>query len=88
MERFDRNGEYRVPFISALTMVGASDGEERSYLDIVEGISQYGERPDDDLRELWRRLVFNILVSNTDDHLRNHGFLHSAGAGSSLRLMT
>lgn len=79
MERFDRNGEYRVPFISALTMVGASDGEERSYLDIVEGISQYGERPDDDLRELWRRLVFNILVSNTDDHLRNHGFLHSAG---------
>lgn len=76
MERFDREGELRVPFISALTMVGASDGDERSYLDIVDGISQYGGHPDNDLHELWRRLVFNILVSNTDDHLRNHGFLH------------
>lgn len=82
MERFDRAGDGRVPFISALTMVGASDSEERSYLDIVDGISQYAARPDDDLKQLWCRLVFNILVSNTDDHLRNHGFLHGTGGWS------
>ena len=82
MERFDRAGELRVPFISALTMVGASDGDQRSYLDIGDGISQYGGRPNDDLRQLWRRVVFNILVSNTDDHLRNHGFLHGPGGWS------
>lgn len=78
MNRFDRYGDLRVPFISALTMVGASDGEEHSYLEIADGITQYSAHPDDDLRELWRRLVFNILVSNTDDHLRNHGFLRDA----------
>lgn len=75
MDRFDREGKFRVPFISALTMVGASDGEEHSYLEIADGITQYSASPDDDLCELWRRLVFNILISNTDDHLRNHGFL-------------
>lgn len=78
MDRFDRAADLRVPFISALTMVGASDGEEHSYLEIADGITQYSAHPDDDLRELWRRLVFNILVSNTDDHLRNHGFLRDA----------
>lgn len=78
MDRFDRDGELRVPFISALTMVGASDGEEHSYLEIADGISQHSAHADDDLQELWRRLVFNILVSNTDDHLRNHGFLRDA----------
>lgn len=79
MNRFDRVEEERIHFISALTMVGASDGEQRSYLDIVDGISQYGAHPERDLKELWRRLVFNILVSNTDDHLRNHGFLQRTG---------
>lgn len=78
MDRFDRAGELRIPFISALTMVGASDGEEHSYLEIADGISQHGAHPNEDLQELWRRLVFNILVSNTDDHLRNHGFLRDA----------
>ena len=77
LARFDRAGlAKRVPFMSAMTAVDADDhGEQRSYLDLVELIRRQGSRPDADARQLWRRLVFNILVSNTDDHLRNHAFL-------------
>jgi serine/threonine-protein kinase HipA len=56
-------------------MLGARNNEEHSYLEIADAIRQYGSSPEADLIELWRRIVFNILVSNTDDHLRNHGFL-------------
>lgn len=74
--RFDRSGEHRIPFMSALTALGAKDGESRSYLDIANVLRQIGSAPKRDLEQLWRRMVFNILVSNTDDHLRNHAFLH------------
>lgn len=78
LNRFDR-GETgrRIPFMSAMTALDASDhGEQRSYLEIVDALRQMGSRPDADLEELWRRVVFSVLVSNTDDHLRNHAFLH------------
>jgi len=81
MSRFDRREGERLPFASALTMVGATDGEARSYLDLAEAILQFSASPDADLRQLWRRMVFNVLSSNTDDHLRNHGFLHEPGLG-------
>jgi serine/threonine-protein kinase HipA len=74
--RFDRAGTQRIPYMSALTALGARDGELRSYLDIANVLRQIGSSPKHDLEQLWRRMVFNILVSNTDDHLRNHAFLH------------
>lgn len=82
MERFDREtGDLRLPFISAMTALDAEDGaDDRSYLDILDAIRQTGAQPGEDARQLWRRMVFNVLVSNTDDHLRNHGFLW-AGQG-------
>ena len=73
--RFDRREGRRVPFMSALTALGASDHEMRSYLEIVEFVRREGAKVDEDLRQLWRRIVFNMLISNTDDHVRNHGFL-------------
>jgi serine/threonine-protein kinase HipA len=81
IRRFDRVDDRRIPFMSAMTALDASEhGEQRSYLEIVDVIRQTGSRPDADLEELWKRIVLSILVSNTDDHLRNHGFLHD-GAG-------
>ena len=79
-ERFDRVEKRRVPFVSAMTALGAEDAETHSYLELAEAIRREGSRPTADLRELFRRVLFNILTSNTDDHLRNHGFLHD-GAG-------
>lgn len=74
--RFDRTASgARVHFASAMTMLGRADGEGASYLDLVEFLVKHGSRPDADCEELWRRIVFSIAVSNTDDHLRNHGFL-------------
>lgn len=76
MERFDRTPDHgRFPFMSALTLTENDDGAQASYLDIAEGIMQHGATADYDLAELWRRMVFNVLASNTDDHLRNHGIL-------------
>lgn len=73
--RFDRHEERRVAFMSALTALGASDHEMRSYLEIAEFLRREGAKVEEDLRQLWRRIVFNMLISNTDDHLRNHGFV-------------
>ena len=79
-KRFDRTeqGE-RLHFASAMTMLGKQDGDGAdtgvSYLDLAEFIVRHGARPNEDLEQLWRRIVFNICVSNTDDHLRNHGFI-------------
>ncbi|MDB4617407.1 HipA domain-containing protein [Verrucomicrobiales bacterium] len=81
--RFDRevgtNGEKRIHFASAMTLLGQNDGDDHvtgvNYLDLVELIIQQGPEPDADLKELWRRIVFSIAIHNTDDHLRNHGFL-------------
>lgn len=76
LRRFDRDGAGRVPFMSAMTALSADDNQMHSYLDMVDALRREGAQAAKDLRELWRRLVFNVLVSNTDDHLRNHGFLH------------
>jgi len=78
-KRFDRTryGE-RLHFSSAMTLLGHTDGTDYSgvsYLDLAEFIMQHGANPNADLEELWRRIVFYISISNTDDHLRNHGFL-------------
>ncbi len=76
VKRFDRDGDRRIGYASAMTMLEASDGDVGSYLDIVAVIEQTSPQATDDLHELWRRIAFGILISNTDDHLRNHGFLH------------
>lgn len=78
-KRFDRIQHQRIHFASAMTLLGYSDGadfqEGVSYLQLAEFIMQNGVNIEKDLEELWRRIVFSICVSNTDDHLRNHGFL-------------
>ena len=80
VDRFDRTpGGARVGYVSAMTMLEASDGDQRSYLEIAEVIEETSARASEDLAELWRRIVFTVLISNTDDHLRNHGFLHAGG---------
>ncbi len=81
LRRFDRDGERRIPFLSAMSMLGSKDNETRSYLEIVDALRQHGAAPKADMEELWRRMVFNILISNTDDHLRNHGFLYGGPEG-------
>lgn len=79
--RFDRRSDgSRIPFLSAMTALDAADhGPQRSYLEIVDAIRLMGLKPDADIEALWQRIAFNILVSNTDDHLRNHAFLHDGG---------
>ncbi len=84
VDRFDRTDGRRVGYVSAMTMLEASDGDAGSYLDIADAIERHAPDPTADLRELWRRIVFSILISNTDDHLRNHGFLRSSSTGWSL----
>ena len=75
-KRFDRDGAKRIHYASAMTMIGANDGEDgHSYLEIAEFISANSAEPTADLRELWGRMAFSAIIGNTDDHLRNHGFL-------------
>jgi serine/threonine-protein kinase HipA len=77
-KRFDRQGMQRLHFSSAMTQLQYYDGEQSqgaSYLEIAEFLSTQGAQTETDLAQLWRRILFNIAVSNTDDHLRNHGFL-------------
>ena len=76
VDRFDRQGAARIGYASAMTMLEASDGDQRSYLEIAEVIEERSTTVTADLHQLWRRICFSILISNTDDHLRNHGFLH------------
>ncbi len=80
IRRFDRRGDIRIPYMSARTALDAQDTEGRYYTEIADVIRQISSKPLDDLHELWRRIVFTILVSNTDDHLKNHGFIY-AGRG-------
>ena len=79
VKRFDRILNKRVHFASAMTLLGKTDGasatDGTSYLDIAAFIKSYGAQPKRDLIELWKRIVFNMAVSNTDDHLRNHAFI-------------
>lgn len=78
-KRFDRKKNIRIHFASAMTMLGYIDGadssEGLSYLEIAEFLSSNGANIKGDLEELWKRIVFSICVTNTDDHLRNHGFI-------------
>ena len=86
LKRFDRERNRRIPFISAMSMLNANDGEsgDYSYLDIAEIIRTKGVNITEDLKELWSRILFSVLISNTDDHLRNHGFLKLEPNGWSL----
>lgn len=81
LTRFDRVGARRLPFLSAMSMLGARDNETHSYLEIVDVLRQHGAAPRADMEILWRRIVFNVLISNTDDHLRNHAFLYEGQNG-------
>lgn len=78
-KRFDRENGERIHFASAMTMTGNNEDTIRdnpaSYLDLAEFISNYGTNIEANLHQLWRRIIFNIAISNTDDHLRNHGFI-------------
>jgi serine/threonine-protein kinase HipA len=81
VSRFDRRDGARTGYASARTMLQAGPGDHRSYLQIAAVIEERSAAVQADLRELWRRIAFSVLISNTDDHLRNHGFLHQrAGA--------
>ncbi|BAU73866.1 type II toxin-antitoxin system HipA family toxin [Metapseudomonas furukawaii] len=86
VKRFDRTAAgKRLHFASAMTMTEHVDGDDHStgasYLEIAEVLIRHGATPEADLQELWKRIVFNMLVSNTDDHLRNHGFILVPGKG-------
>lgn len=81
IKRFDRENGQRIPFLSAMSMLGAQDNEQHSYLEIVYALAQNGAAPEEDMAELWRRIVFTIMISNTDDHLRNHGFIYERYKG-------
>jgi serine/threonine-protein kinase HipA len=78
VKRFDREGKDRIPFLSAMSMLGAfdKDGLVHSHTEIASALIQHGAEPDKDLEELWRRMIFEIMISNKDNHLRNHGFLY------------
>jgi serine/threonine-protein kinase HipA len=80
IQRFDRRGSARIPYISARTALGKTGTELGSYTEIVDFMRTSASDPQVDFEELYRRMVFTILVSNKDDHLKNHGFLY-AGSG-------
>jgi len=87
VRRFDRTpgkqGQERIHFASAMTLLGHTDGADHSegvsYLELVELLIRQGAEPERDLHELWRRIIFSIAIRNTDDHVRNHGFLLTPG---------
>ena len=79
IKRFDRDGEGgRIPYQSAASLLQAAREDERSYTEAADAIRSHGYAPAQDLHQLWRRLLFNLLITNVDDHLQNHGFLHVA----------
>ena len=84
VDRFDRVREQRIGYASAMTLLEATDGDRASYLDIAAIIETESPQATADLHELWRRIAFSVLIRNTDDHLRNHGFLRTTTAGWTL----
>ena len=79
IERFDRTAQGgRIPYLSAASMLQAERQSHRAYTEVVDALMRKGAEPERDARQLWRRLVFNLLITNTDDHLRNLGFLYAA----------
>ena len=81
IKRFDRKDKERIPFLSAMSMISALENEQHSYLEIAYALAQNGAAPKEDMAELWRRIVFTIMISNTDDHLRNHAFTYERYKG-------
>jgi serine/threonine-protein kinase HipA len=82
--RFDRHDRQRVPFLSAMSITGSKDGQRGSYPEIVDALARHGAKSKADAQALYRRVAFNVLISNVDDHLRNHGFLWLGKTGWSL----
>jgi serine/threonine-protein kinase HipA len=82
--RFDRVGPNRIPFLSAMSMIGSRDGQRGSYPEIVDALVTHGAQARMDAPALYRRVAFSVLISNVDDHLRNHGFLWLDPRGWSL----
>ena len=82
--RFVRVGQNRIPFLSAMSMTGSRDGQRGSYPEIVDALAAHGAQARADAQALYRRVAFNVLISNVDDHLRNHGFLWLDRRGWSL----
>jgi serine/threonine-protein kinase HipA len=79
-KRFDRSETSRLHFTSAMTQLGYYDGDyDANYLELAQFLTEQGSNTKADLEQLWRRIVFNIAVSNTDDHSRNHGFIYQDG---------
>lgn len=79
IRRFDRDdADGRIPYQSAASLLQASREADHSYTEIADAIRTHGHAPTPDVQQLWRRLVFNLLITNVDDHLQNHGFLHVA----------
>lgn len=74
-KRFDRSKNKRIHYSSAMNLLGKRDGEEASYIEIADIITKCSGSPKEDLKELYKRIIFNMCISNTDDHLRNHGFI-------------
>ena len=85
LERFDREGGRfdgkRLPYMSAMTLLGAKDGEQHDYLEVADALPTLCAHPSGELHELFRRIVFSIAIHNTDDHLRNIGFIYTAAGG-------
>ncbi len=79
IRRFDRVEGKRLMYISAASLLGIDPhaAVEHAYTDIVDGLRQHGAAAQSDIHELWRRIAYSILITNVDDHLRNHGFLHA-----------
>lgn len=79
IRRFDRDDAHgRIPYLSAASLLQASREEDRAYTEIADAIRAHGHAPTQDVRQLWRRMLFNLLITNVDDHLQNHAFLHVA----------
>ena len=77
IRRFDRTtNNHRIPYQSAATLLQASREEDRSYTELVDALHTHAKNPTADIQQLWRRILFNLLITNVDDHLQNHGFLH------------
>ncbi len=80
-KRFDRPGIYRIPFLSAMAMTASRDGQAGSYPELVDALGVHGAQARLDSSQLYRRVILNVMISNVDDHLRNHGFLWAGKAG-------
>ena len=75
LKRFDRVGARRLGYVSAMTLIAGSDAGDYDYADVTEYLPEHGSHVKEDLAQLWRRIAFSVAVHNTDDHMRNHGFL-------------